>query len=87
MAPKRKRQRRRRRMKGGTAPFIVDFKKGFQLLTNKDTWKIPTKAGARAARKQAAALRREHRASGSKDSYETRAKKKGYIKRPDCSLM
>ena len=74
-------------MKGGTAPFIVDFKKGFQLLTNKDTWKILTKAGTRVARKQAGALRRVHRASGSKDSYETWAKKMGYIKRTDGSLM
>ena len=73
MRRKRKRTttRRRRKMKGGTVPYVVDFKKGFELLTNKDTWKIPTKAGARAARKQAAALRRVHRASGSKDSYET----------------
>ena len=74
-------------MKGGTAPFIVGFKKGFQLLTNKDTWKIPSKAEGMAAKRQGAALRRVHRASGSKDSYETWAKKKGYIKRPGCSLM
>ena len=93
MAPKRKRtttrrrQQRRRRMKGGTVPFIVDFKKGFQLLTNRDTWKIPSKADAMAARRQAAILRRVYHASGSKDSYETWAKKKGYIKRPECSLM
>ena len=76
MAPKRKRtttrrQQRRRRMKGGTAPFIVDFKKGFQLLTNKDTWKIPSKSEGMAAKRQADALRRVHRASGNKDSYET----------------
>ena len=44
MAPKRKRQRRWRRMEGGKAPFVVDFKKGFQLLTDKEMWKIPSKA-------------------------------------------
>ena len=94
MAPRRKRKRtttrrqpRRRRMKGGTAPFIVDFKKGFQLLTDKDMWKIPSKAEVKADKQRVADYKRQYRASGSKDSYVTWAKKKGYVKRAGCSLM
>ena len=68
-------------------PFVVDFKKGFELLTNTDMWKIPSKAEERAAKRQVAAYKRAYRASGSKDSYRTWARKKGYTKRPDCSLM
>ena len=60
---------------------MVDFKKGFQLLTNKDMWKIPSKADVKADYK------RQYRASGSKDSYVTWAKKKGYVKKAGCSLM
>ena len=94
MAPRRKRKRtttrrqpRRRRMKGGTAPFIVDFKKGFQLLTDKDMWKIPSKAEVKVDKQRVADYKRQYRASGSKDSYVTWAKKKGYVKRAGCSLM
>ena len=74
-------------MKGGKSPFIVDFKRGFQLLTNKDTWKIPSKAEGRAAKRQVAAYKREYPASGSKDSYQNWAIKKGYVKKAGCSLM
>ena len=37
-------------MKGGNAPILVDFKKGFQLLTDEDLRKIPSKAEVRAAK-------------------------------------
>ena len=72
-------------MKGGAAPFMVDFKKGFQLLMNKDMWKIPSKADVKADKQRVADYKRQYRASGSKDSYVT--KKKGYVKRAGCSLM
>ena len=49
-------------MKGGMAPFIVDFKKGFQLLTDKDMWKIPSKAEVKAAKQQVADYKRQYRA-------------------------
>ena len=94
MAPRRKRKRtttrrppRRRRIKGGAVPFIVDVKKGFQLLTDKDMWKIPSKADIKADKQRVANYKRQYRASGSKDSYVTWAKKKGYVKRAGCSLM
>ena len=83
----RRRQPRRRRIKGGAVPFVVDVKKGFELLTNKDMWKFPSKAETMAVKRRIDALKRVHRNSGSKDSYDTWVKKKGYRKRPDCSLM
>ena len=89
MAPKRKRkrQRRRRKMKGETALFIVDFKKGFELLTNKDMWKIPSKAEKMAEKRQYYALKRQHRASGTKDSFTTWMRKKGHVQKKACSVM
>ena len=94
MAPRRKRKRtttrrssRRRRIKGGKAPFVVDFKKGFKLLTDPAMWKIPSKADIQADKQRVANYKRQYRASGSKDSYVIWAKKKGYVKRAGCSLM
>jgi len=90
MAPKRQRQRRRRRrkMEGGKAPFVVDFKKGFQLLMYKDMWKIPSKADYQRAKKTVANYKREYRASGSRDSYNKWLIKKGYAKKTSsCSVM
>ena len=94
MAPRRKRQRsttrrssRRRRIKGGKAPFVVDVQKGFKLLTDPAMWKIPSKADVQADKQRVANYKRQYRASGSKDSYVTWAKKKGYVKRAGCSLM
>ena len=82
-----RRSSRRRRIKGGAVPFIVDVKKGFQLLTDKDMWKIPSKAEVKADKQRVADYKRQYRASGSKDSYVTWAKKKGYVKKAGCSLM
>ena len=93
MAPRRKRtttrrRSRRRRIKGGSAPFFVDVKKGFELLTDKNMWKIPSKAELKAAERQVAGYKRQYRASGSKDSYDKWVVKKGYAKRPSvCCLM
>ena len=74
-------------MKGGTAPFIVDFKKGFQLLMDKDMWKIPSKAEVKADKQRVADYKRQYRASGSKDSYNKWLVKKGYAKKAGCRLM
>ena len=93
MARKRKRtttrrSSRRRRIKGGSAPFFVDVKKGFELLTDKNMWKIPSKAEMKANKRQVADYKRQYRASGSKDSYDKWVVKKGYAKRPSvCCLM
>ena len=81
MAPKRKHQRRRSRIKGGNAPFMVDFKKGFQLLTDKDMRKTPSKAEVKAAKQQVANYKRVYCASGSRDSYNKWLVKKGYAKK------
>ena len=82
-----RRRPRRRRMKGGTAPFIVDVKKGFELLADKNMWKIPSKAEMKANERQVAGYKRQYRASGSKDSYDKWVVKKGYAKKAGCSLM
>ena len=68
---KRKRPQRRRKMKGGTVPYMVDFKKGFQLLTDKDMWKTPSKAEVKSAKRRVADYKRQYRASGTRDSYNT----------------
>ena len=94
MAPRRKRtttqrrrQQRRRRMKGGTVPYMVDFKKGFQLLTDKDMWKTSSKAEVKSAKQRVADYKRQYRASGTRDSYNTWLVKKGYAKKTGCSVM
>ena len=92
MAPRRKRtttrrRSRRRRIKGGAAPFLVDVKKGFQLLTDKDMWKIPSKAEVKSAKQRVADYKRQYRASGTRDSYNKWLVKKGYAKKTGCSLM
>ena len=91
MAPRRKRKRtttrRRRKMKGGTVPYMVNFKKGFELLTTPDTWKTPSKAEIKSAKRQVADYKRQYRASGTRDSYNTWLVKKGYAKKTGCSVM
>ena len=92
MAPRRKRtttrrRSRRRRIKGGSAPFFVDVKKGFELLTDENMWKIPSKAEMKVNKRQVADYKRQYRASGSKDSYDKWVVKKGYAKKAGCSLM
>ena len=74
-------------MKGGNAPIVVDFKKGFQLLTDEDLRKIPSKAEVRAAKQKVANYKRAYRASGARDSYNKWLVKKGYAKKMGCSLM
>ena len=91
MALRRKRKRtttrRRRKMKGGTVPYMVNFKKGFELLTTPDTWKTPSKAEIKSAKRQVADYKRQYRASGTRDSYNTWLVKKGYAKKTGCSVM
>ena len=82
------RRRPRKRLKGGAVPFVVDFKKGFGLVTDKDMWKIPSKEDYRRAKKTVDRYKREYRASGTRDSYEKWLLKKGYAKKSSsCSVM
>ena len=98
MAPKRKRKRKRtttprrrpdkrRKIEGGKAPFLVDFKKGFDLITDKRMWSAPSKADYKRYEKQARDYKRQHRASGTKDSYNDWVIKKGYAKKSGCTIM
>ena len=95
MARKRKRTttrrrrpvKRRKKMEGGKAPFLVDFKKGFELITDKRMWSAPSKADYKRYEKQARDYRRQHRASGTKDSFDDWAIKKGYAKKSGCAIM
>ena len=90
MAHRRNRQctmaRRRRRMKGGAVPFMVDFKKGINLLTNEDTW-LFSKAEIKSAKQRVADYKRQYRASGTRDSYNKWLVNKGYAKKVGCSFM
>ena len=92
MAAQRKRKQQRKRrppQKGGKAPFVVDVKKGFELLTDKKMWKIPSKTEIRKAKKQVADYKRQYRASSTRESYNKWVVKKGYAKKADtnCILM
>ena len=82
-----RRSSRRRRIKGGKAPFVVDFQKGFKLLTDPAMWKIPSKADIQADKQRVANYKRQYRASGTKDSYNKWLVKKGHAKKVGCSLM
>ena len=75
---KRKRQRRRRKMKGGIGPFFVDWKKGVKLLSNKDMWKM---SPSKAEKQLYTTRKRQYHASGTKDSYNTWMRKKGYVQK------
>ena len=74
-------------MKGGTVPYMVNFKKGFELLTTPDTWKIPSKAEIKSAKRRVADYKRQSRARGTRDSYNTWWVTKGYAKKTGCSVM
>ena len=92
MAPrrKRKRQRRRKRQKGGApVPIVVNWKKGFELIKDKNMWKIPSSADYQRAKKKVADYKRQYRNSGSRDSYEKWLLKKGYATKsgPNCTIM
>ena len=95
MARKRKRtttrrrrpNKRRKKMEGGKAPFLVDFKKGFDLITDKRMWSAPSKADYKRYEKQARDYKRQYRASGTKDSYNDWVIKKGYAKKSGCAIM
>ena len=90
--PKRKRKTKRKTtQRGGAVPFQVDFKKGFQLLADKNLWKLPPSSSpqAKKMKQRAAGYKREYRASGTKDSYNSWLVKKGYAKKADanCTIL
>ena len=95
MARKRKRTttrrrrpvKRRKKMEGGKAPFLVDFKKGFELITDKNMWRAPSKADYKKYNRMVSDYKRQYRASGTKDSYNDWVIKKGYAKKSGCTIM
>ena len=69
-------------------PYVIPVKEGFKLLTDKDMWKIPSKADVKADKQRVANYKHQYRASGRKDSYNKWLVKKGYAKKVGgCSLM
>ena len=68
-------------------PFVVDFKKGFSLLKNKDMWKMPSKADNEWGKRKEAQMRRQWRASGTRDSFVKWLDKKGLVEKRGCSVM
>ena len=78
---------KRRKMEGGKAPFLVDFKKGFELVTDKNMWRAPSKADYKKYNRIVGDYKRQYRASGTKDSYNDWVIKKGYAKKSGCILM
>ena len=78
---------KRRKQRGGAIALMVDFKKGIKLIKNPKMWHIPTKAEENEAKRFAKRIKNEYRQSGSKDSYGSWAVKKGYAKKPDCTIM
>ena len=67
-------------------PWVVDFKKGIELIKNRKMWHIPTKAEEKEAKRFVKCINKEYRQSGSKDSYGLWAVKKGYTKKPIVPL-
>ena len=74
-------------MKGGISPIFVDWKKGIELLSNKDMWKIRSKAEKMAEKRAWEADKRRHRASGTKDSFKTWMRKTGRVQKKACCVM
>ena len=66
---------------------MVDFKKGFKLLTDKDMWKTPSKAEVKTAKQRVPNYKCAYRASGTRDSYKKWLVKKGHAKKVGCSVM
>ena len=72
------RPRRRRSQRGGATPFVVDCKKGFQLLTDPELWTIPDEEKDKRLVER---YKRQWRESGTRDSYKTWLVRNGYAKR------
>ena len=69
-------------------PFVVDVKKGVNLLMDENMWKAPpSKAAIKSAKQRVADYKRQYRASGTRDSYNTWLVKKGYAKKTGCYIM
>ena len=70
---------------GVGSAYHVDFKTGFKLLTDPDSWKIPSKKEEADVKKRVAALKRSYDAVktlGFKGSYTSFAKKIGALHKP-----
>lgn len=101
MGQRRKRSRKKKRapkrrhckaQKGGTAPFLVNWKKGINLIKDKRMWKLPSMqsdAEKRRAINNVRRYKREYKNSGSNKSYESWLVSKGYATRSSgpCSIM
>ena len=80
-------KKKRKRQVGGTIPWVVDWKRAGKVM--KDVVKNGFKKVDHAkAKKEVAGYKSEYKASGSSDSFEKWAIKKGYAKRNSmCSIM
>lgn len=56
-------------------PFVVDFKKGFELLTDLELWTIPDEEKDKRLVER---YKRQWQESGTRDSYKTWLVKNGY---------
>lgn len=93
MASSLRRRRRRRHLRPrpkrsqrvGAIPFVVDFKKGFELLTDPELWTIPNEEKNKCLVER---YKRQRRESGTRDSYKTWLVKNGCAKCvTTCCLM
>ena len=84
---KKKKTSTNRKQRGGAIPWVVDVKKGIELIKNPKMWHLPTKAEEKEAKRFVKRIKNEYSQSGTKDSYGSWAVKKGYAKKPDCAIM
>ena len=71
------------------SPYQVDVKKGVQLLSDPDLWKIPTSEEVSEMKKRVAALKRSYDAVkrlGVKGSYTSFVKKIGAVEKPSFAF-
>ena len=84
---RRPKQNQPRQQKGGTIPYVVDFKKGFELIEDPKMWSIPSKAQYAKAKKMVKGYKQEYKTSGSKKSYDDWVVSKGYGARSPCTII
>ena len=88
--PKQKQARRpkpSRKQKSGTIPYVVDFKKGIELIKDPKMWHVPSKAEMKKAKQTVKGYKQEYKTSGSKKSYDDWILSKGYGTRSGCTIM
>ena len=75
------------RQVGGAIPWLVDFKKGGEIVSDliKDGFKGPK--DVKAAKKKVKGYRAEYESSGSTDSYSDWAVNKGYAEKSKCVIL